>query len=342
VTSVVPLHGLADYGPELVSGPQPSPFFVGRFEESIRVRPNRLALHRHDFYEVFWLSGAGGYFSDFRHYALSGRTLVFVSPGEVHRWDAPPRVRLGVMGPSLTEPSLAKSSLTGPSLTGPMVAFTQAFYDGADPPPSSLLHHPFWFATETPPLLVLDDVDAARVDRVWELLVEEATPSSDRDDVARALLRSLFHLAGRAYRRRFQVDAHTNEAPAGASGRTRPVMREFCLSMERHVRDHLSVTDYARLLGVTPDHLGVVALQAKGRTAGELIRARLLLEAKRLLVDTSLNVSEIAYGLGFKDPAYFSRFFRRLTGVAPGEFRESFAAGERERPGARLGEKHQN
>lgn len=325
MTSVVPLHGLADYGPELVSGPQPSPFFVGRFEESIRVRPNRLALHRHDFYEVFWLSGAGGYFSDFRHYALSGRTLVFVSPGEVHRWDAAPRVRLGVTGQSRKEPSL-----TSPSLTGSMVAFTQAFYDGADPPPSSLLHHPFWFVTETPPLLVLDDLDAARVDRVWELLVEEATPSSDRDDVARALLRSLFHLAGRAYRRRFQVDAHANEAPAGASGRTRPVMREFCLSMERHVRDHLSVTEYARLLGVTPDHLGAVALQAKGRTAGELIRARLLLEAKRLLVDTSLNVSEIAYGLGFKDPAYFSRFSRRLTGVAPGEFRESFT------------EKHQN
>lgn len=324
----VPLHGLDDYGPELVSGPRSAPFFVGRFEDSIRLRPNRLALHRHDFYEAFWLSGEGGYFSDFRQYALAGRTLVFVSPGEVHRWDA----------------------RAGHRLTGLMAVFTQAFYDGADPPPSSLLHHPFWFPTETPPLLALDEVDAARVDRVWELLIEEATPSSDRDDVARALLRSLFHLAGRAYRRRFQVDvsdsSDSSESTGGmavaagtaigmATGRTRPVMREFCLAMERHVRDHLSVADYARLLGVTPDHLTAVALQAKGRPAGELVRARLLLEAKRLLVDTSLNVSEVAYGLGFKDPAYFSRFFRRLTGVAPGEFRESFT-------GTGSAEKHRN
>jgi AraC family transcriptional activator of pobA len=56
-----------------------------------------------------------------------------------------------------------------------------------------------------------------------------------------------------------------------------------------------------------------------------LIRERLLLEAKRLLVYTSMKVSEIAYALNFEDPAYFSRFFRRLVDRAPGDFREEFS-----------------
>lgn len=62
-----------------------------------------------------------------------------------------------------------------------------------------------------------------------------------------------------------------------------------------------------------------------GRTPGDIIRERLLLEAKRLLVYTSMNVSEIACTLNFEDPAYFSRFLRRLMAKAPGNFREEFS-----------------
>jgi AraC-like DNA-binding protein len=86
-----------------------------------------------------------------------------------------------------------------------------------------------------------------------------------------------------------------------------------------------SVSDYAKYLHVTADHLGAVVRDQTGRTPGDIIRERLLLEAKRLLVHTSMNISEIAYALNFEDPAYFSRFFRRLVAKAPGDFREAFS-----------------
>ncbi len=94
------------------------------------------------------------------------------------------------------------------------------------------------------------------------------------------------------------------------------------MALESHFFEVRSVAAYARMLKVTSGHLSESILHHTGRTAGELIRDRLLLEARRLLVHSSLNVAEIAVSLQFEDPSYFSRFFRRSTGVSPGEFRD--------------------
>jgi AraC family transcriptional regulator, transcriptional activator of pobA len=93
-------------------------------------------------------------------------------------------------------------------------------------------------------------------------------------------------------------------------------------SLEENFRTTQSVSGYAKLLKISSDRLGKAVQERSGRPAGEIIRQRLLLEAERLLAHTEMTVSEIAYGLNFQDPAYFSRFFRRLTGQSPGEFRQ--------------------
>jgi hypothetical protein len=84
-------------------------------------------------------------------------------------------------------------------MTGPMICFTQEFYDGQEPPPSSLVDLPFWFPFETPPLLTLDASQARKFDSLWAEMEAEATPSKERDDIARALLRVLFYKAARIY-----------------------------------------------------------------------------------------------------------------------------------------------
>jgi hypothetical protein len=65
----VPIHPLSDYGTEMSAGQQ---FFIGRFEHSISNKPNRLRLHRHTYYEVFWVDGRGGFFANFREYLIAG------------------------------------------------------------------------------------------------------------------------------------------------------------------------------------------------------------------------------------------------------------------------------
>lgn len=85
-----------------------------------------------------------------------------------------------------------------------------------------------------------------------------------------------------------------------------------------------TVDAYARALAVTAPHLSRVCRQARGRSASALIRDRQMLEARRLLAYTQIRVAEIAYKLGYSDPAYFSRVFAAHTGLSPRAFRQGF------------------
>jgi AraC-like DNA-binding protein len=82
------------------------------------------------------------------------------------------------------------------------------------------------------------------------------------------------------------------------------------------------VSAYSHELGVTPGHLAETVKKMTGKTPGQHIRNMQLVEAKRLLAYTEKTVAEIAYELGFKDAAYFGRFFKRELGCTPGEFRK--------------------
>jgi AraC family transcriptional activator of pobA len=99
-----------------------------------------------------------------------------------------------------------------------------------------------------------------------------------------------------------------------------PVAR-FQALIDDHYRQVHRVAGYARLLAVTPGHLNDLIKAATGQTASALIEARLLLEAKRLLAHSDAPAAEIAAHLGFPDPSYFGRFFRRHVGRSPGAFR---------------------
>ncbi|WP_083223609.1 MULTISPECIES: helix-turn-helix domain-containing protein [unclassified Ensifer] len=97
----------------------------------------------------------------------------------------------------------------------------------------------------------------------------------------------------------------------------RAIVRGFVHLVELHLRDHWALAEYAHLLGVTADRLNTAVRRATGRTPMELIHARLMTEAVILLDNSGLQVAEVAESLGFRDAAYFSRFFKRLTGISP-------------------------
>ncbi len=91
--------------------------------------------------------------------------------------------------------------------------------------------------------------------------------------------------------------------------------------LEQNFRHQKSMEFYAAELGVTVQRLTQACRARTGRTASELLHERLVVEAKRHLVYMARSVAEVGYELGFEDPAYFSRFFSRRVGMAPGEYR---------------------
>jgi AraC family 4-hydroxyphenylacetate 3-monooxygenase operon regulatory protein len=95
----------------------------------------------------------------------------------------------------------------------------------------------------------------------------------------------------------------------------------FCDLVEAHFRDHLTLSEYAGRLSVTEARLNDICRRMAERPSKEVVHERLLQEARRLLRYSAVPVSEISYQLGFADPAYFSRFFTKRTGMPPSQFR---------------------
>jgi AraC-like DNA-binding protein len=87
--------------------------------------------------------------------------------------------------------------------------------------------------------------------------------------------------------------------------------------VNQHFLTRKTVEEYAELMGVTPDHLSQTIKAATGKTAHSLIAERILLEAKKLLTYSDLNITEIADYLGYSEPTHFGRFFRRYFGLSP-------------------------
>jgi AraC family transcriptional regulator, transcriptional activator of pobA len=103
------------------------------------------------------------------------------------------------------------------------------------------------------------------------------------------------------------------------------ILRRFLRLVEERFREHLPVCAYARLLGITPDRLHAVCTRALKQAPRDLIQRRLVQEGIVRLESSGATVKQIAFALGFKDAAYFNRFFRRHVGQPPGTWRRATA-----------------
>lgn len=99
--------------------------------------------------------------------------------------------------------------------------------------------------------------------------------------------------------------------------------QRFVQALANYFLDKRTVEEYAALLAVTPNHLNDSVKRHTGRTAYRHITEKLLLEARTLIRHTPADLTEIAYQLNFSGPAHFTKFFKKHTGLTPGEFRRS-------------------
>jgi AraC family transcriptional activator of pobA len=165
--------------------------------------------------------------------------------------------------------------------------------------------------------------DVARLQTLFEALhAERQAPDDAPDDtpvpvwLARAIVWRLARLAQR------DRPPRRRDARARSSAYTR-----WVVLLESHFREHWPVSRYAEALGLSPERLNRVVRAETGDNAKRLIQARLLREATRHLVHVAAPVSRLAFELGFDDPAYFCRFFKRATGVTPSDYRARAAGG---------------
>lgn len=285
----IPALQMSDYGQDSL---REQGVVVMPLELSMSREPSRLIPHFHDFFQLFLIQGPARLMHDFREFDVNGVALFFLSPGQVHT--IYPRAE---------------------DMSGTVASFTQAFFDHQSPPPSMLFELPFFFASGMPPWFQVEQREAGRVLALFSDLQREYDGGRRGVmEALRALLRLLFIEASR-------LEAASQ--PVREPSRAALLARQFQLALEHHFREWQALAPYAKQLGVTVNHLNDVIHDETGHSAGELIRHRRLLDAKRMLLHSDLSVSEIGYQTGFQDPSYFSRFFRRYVGETPARFRDT-------------------
>lgn len=153
------------------------------------------------------------------------------------------------------------------------------------------------------------------------IAAENFAPAPGSDTVTAALLSVLLIRLWRG--------ALAEVAAAGPVPRS--LIERFVLLVGQHKREQWTVEAYARRLGVSRERLGSAIRRATGLSPQAYIHREILTDARGLLLNSSLQVTEVAFRLGFQDPGYFNRFFTRHEGLSPGRFRRS-AAGSRTAP----------
>ena len=101
------------------------------------------------------------------------------------------------------------------------------------------------------------------------------------------------------------------------------IFHMFNQLIETHYKEHLTLSQYSEKICITEARLNEICRRLSGLPSKRLIMDRLMQEARRLLSFSSISITEIGYELGFKDPAYFARFFRKNAGVTASKYRSS-------------------
>jgi len=254
------------------------------------LRPYPHALH---FYDVLLITcGQGWHWLNGRRDRVRPGQVFFVTPGGVRDWDM--------------------RNLEGVCLFFPAMFLDEFFSD-----PLFLHRLPYFHVPQGPRVLQLSPAQAGQVRRRFLAVRSELKHlKPDSAHLMRATVYEALIALARLYERAY------GSAKPGAPNHT--VVRYWELLEKEAVRRH-SVSSFARQLGVSPNHLNALCRKHRGCSAKRLLQERLAGEAVRLLLYSDESAERIGYALGFQDPAYFARFFRRMTGRAPSAMRRTRA-----------------
>lgn len=262
------------------------------------MRTNSLP-HVHTFYEILWFfEGRGVHTVDFQDYPVEANSIFFLSPGQVHNFDGRTRHR----GISLR---LCTDFLK---------------YENGDE--DIFIKYNMFNAFDAAPYFVLRDASVAEHLRelVGRMREEQMhVEAFGHMDILRALIKMFIVNVQRHGMRPDTLPLHTSRA----SHRLFLLFRKM---LEQEFDRIHTVKDYADRLNVSSKTLTNSVTECSRKSPLMFINDRIILEAKRLLRFTNLMVKEIAYRMGYDDPSYFVKFFKRQTGYLPSDFREKVFA----------------
>ena len=285
--STIPLYGI-----ESLKSYKNEGILVSRFGHYLTEHQHLLTAHKHSFYHlVFFTEGEGTQFIDFKKFSVKPGLIYFMIPGQVHNWNF----------------------TTSPD--GYIINFSSTYFSSFLLETDYLSRFNFFSGKQESQVLELSLATQHQITNIFEEILKEGLAANGaNDDLVKTLMIQLFIAVARY---------QSTLEPALTSSYNHILVKNFQDLIEENYKRLKLPKEYASLLYITPNHLNAVCNDFLQLSAGNLIRNRILLEAKRLLINFELRIGEIANELNFTDQSYFIKFFKKHEGVTPEKFRKS-------------------
>ena len=266
---------------------------ISRFEPYLKTHKNLQQAHKHNFYHlVFFTEGGGSQTIDFERFEVKPYQIYFMVPGQVHHW-----------------------AFEG-KIDGYVVNFSDKFFQSFLLKPDYLEQFRFFSGNANEAVINLEKDLGVKTNELFKKLLIEANETwHSTADMVRLLLLEIFILVGR----KVTIPQLKQASPYNLT-----LLKNFRQLIETNYLSNRLPKEYAEMLYITPNHLNALCNDLLGIPAGEVIRNRVVLEAKRLLINPQLGVTEVAGHLNFGDNSYFTKFFKKQAGITPEEFRKQF------------------
>ncbi len=261
-------------------------FTIRRIEDLLNSEDLQQDVHRHDFYLLLLIEkGKGSHAIDFVPYPVTDNSLFFLRPGQVHE--------------------LALKA----TCSGYLIEFSPAFYTTAAA--GAAVFRKVSHKNHC-------KLQAKRFQRIYALAEQVMDEYEERDENYLQAIKARLDLL---FIELLRQSKNPHVVKSDKANYAQEKLEAFTELLERNFTTHKKPADYAALLHLSNYQLNALTREAINKSSSEVITDYLLLEAKRQLLATSNQVNQIAYEMGFQDPSYFIRFFKKHTGLSPQEFR---------------------
>ena len=251
--------------------------------------------HRHNHYEIIWLKkGKGIHFIDGQKFDYSGSVLFLLSPGQVHKIEQEEKGE------------------------GFVIKFLPELFQNQKEIDEYLVDNLLFDAIDAFPVIPL----TASQYKVFEDLFYQITVEFNTSEIGQQQILSSFLkiLITNTTRLKHLQNTYNFTPDIGFE-----LFRKYKIAIEKNFKSLHSVNEYAAILKTNTRHLNTIAKKYSNKTAGQIISDRIILEAKRYLYHNTLSIKEIAFELGYDDPAYFTRFFKNNLGISPQQYKDSLS-----------------
>lgn len=245
--------------------------------------------HRHNSYVLFFFTkGSGTHEIDFDIFAIQPGSMFFLQPGQIHHW------------------------VLSDDVEGFVIFYSKEMYNlyfGQ----KTIEDYPFYFSVYNKPEIIFELSELKAILPYFETLIIETEANQLLKQHKILNLLDIINIEiARKYSETHFYETHSYNLK----------IKNFGMVLETNFKSEKAPSFYAVQLNISLKHLNRICNEILQKTTTDIITERIILEAKRMLMDRKFTVNEIATELGYGDYSYFTRLFKKQTTMTPTNFRK--------------------